>query len=181
VAFQLHRQTIDAGLIELAPTTVLTVRSTVKIISAVELPDVRRFGDIRLSRLNWQDIESLHATMRGAGKSAAYIRRCATVLARALDLARKRGLIDSNPAKDATRPRTTRSKPYAPTGGEVRAVLAKAASADLTDRSPVEMSCGNVTCNGGGQCVGHRVTSEGKRASSPPAGAGTAPGPDLGA
>ena len=35
------------------------------------------------------------------GKSAAYVRRCATVLARALDLARKRGLIDSNPAKDA--------------------------------------------------------------------------------
>jgi integrase len=130
-AFQRYRQTIDAGLIELAPTTVLTVRSTAKIMSAVELPDGRRFGDIRLSRLNWQDIEYLYASMRDSGKSAAYIRRCETVLARALDLAGKRGLIDSNPAKDATRPRTTRSKLYAPTGDEVRAVLAEAQSGDL--------------------------------------------------
>ncbi len=81
-AFQLYRQTIDAGLTELAPTTVLTVRSTAKIMLAVELPDGRRFGDIRLSRLNWHDIEYLYATRRGSGKSAAYIRRCATVLAR---------------------------------------------------------------------------------------------------
>lgn len=70
----------------------------------MELPDGRRFGDIRLSRLNWQDIEYRYATMRGSGKSAACIGHCATVLARAFDLARKRGLIDSNPAKDATRP-----------------------------------------------------------------------------
>lgn len=143
-AFQLYRQTIDAGLIELAPTTVLTVRSTSKIMSAVELPDGRRFGDIRLSRLNWQDIEYLYASMRGGGKSAAYIRRCATVLARALDLARKRGLIDSNPAKDATRPRTTRTKPFAPTGAEVRTVLAEAKPRDpeIADAGTVFASTG---------------------------------------
>ncbi len=62
--------------------------------------------------------------MRSAGSGADWIRRCATVLSRGLDLARKRGLIDANPAKDAVRPKSTRSKPFAPTADEVRAVLA---------------------------------------------------------
>ncbi|MGH9026985.1 MAG: site-specific integrase [Acidimicrobiia bacterium] len=128
--FQLYRRAIDAGLIELAPSTIATIRSATKITAAVQLPDGREFGSIRLSRLTWQDIEYLYAAMRAAGKSPAYVRRCATVLARALDLARKRGLIDSNPAKDAARPRTSRSKPFAPTGDEVSAVLAEAQRRD---------------------------------------------------
>jgi integrase len=128
--FQLYRQAIDAGLIELAPSTIATVRSTTRVMAAVHLADGREFGSIRLSRLTWQDIEYLYGAMRSAGKSPAYIRRCATVLARALDLARKRGLIDSNPAKDATRPRTARSKPFAPTGAEVRDILAEAQRRD---------------------------------------------------
>jgi len=128
--FQLYRQAIDAGLIELAPSTIATVRSATKIMGAVGLPDGRQFGSIRLSRLTWQDIEHLYGAMRAAGKSPAYVRRCATVLARALELARKRGLIDSNPAKDATRPRTARSKPFAPTASEVRDVLAAAQRRD---------------------------------------------------
>ncbi|MDQ3641807.1 MAG: tyrosine-type recombinase/integrase [Actinomycetota bacterium] len=123
-AFQLYQQAVDAGLIELAPSTVATVRSASKIMGGTELADGRQFGTIRLSRLTWQDIEYLYAAMRASGKSPAYVRRCATVLARALDLARKRGLIDSNPVKDATSPRTTRSKPFAPTGDEVRALVA---------------------------------------------------------
>ncbi len=128
--FQLYRQAIDAGLIELAPSTIATVRSATKIMGAAGLPDGRQFGSIRLSRLTWQDIEHLYGAMRAAGKSPAYVRRCATVLARALELARKRGLIDSNPAKDATRPRTARSKPFAPTASEVRDVLAAAQRRD---------------------------------------------------
>lgn len=128
--FQLYRQAIDAGLIELAPSTVATVRSATKVMAAVHLPDGREFGSIRLSRLTRQDIEYLYGAMRAAGKSPACVRRCATVLARALDLARKRGLIDSNPAKDATRPRTSRSKPFAPTAAEVRDVLAEAQRRD---------------------------------------------------
>ncbi len=121
--FQLYRLAVDAGLIELAPSTIATVRSATKIMAAVQLGDGRQFGTIRLSRLTWQDIEYLYGAMRAAGRSPAYVRRCATVLTRALDLARKRGLIDSNPAKDATRPRISRTKPFAPTGEEVRAVL----------------------------------------------------------
>ena len=143
-AFQLYQQAVDAGLIELAPSTIATVRSASKVMAAVELPGGRRFGKIRLSRLTWQDIEYLYATMRAGGKSPAYIRRCATVLARALDLARKRGLIDSNPAKDATRPRTTRTKPFAPTGDEVRAVLA-----DVQRRDPEIGDAGTILASTG--------------------------------
>ncbi len=129
-AFQLYQQAIDAGLVELAPSTVVTVRSATKVMVAVELPDGRRFGGIRLSRLTWQDIEYLYAAMRARGSSAAYVRRCATVLTRALELARKRGLIDSNPSKDATRPRTARSKPFSPTGVDVKDLLAVAKRRD---------------------------------------------------
>jgi integrase len=142
--FQLYLQAIDAGLIELAPSTIATVRSATRIMAATELADGREFGAIRLSRLTWQDIDFLYGAMRAAGKSAAYVRRCATVLTRALDLARKRGLIDANPAKDATRPRTARSKPWSPTGDEVRAVLAEAERRDpeLRDAAVVLMSTG---------------------------------------
>lgn len=142
--FQLYLQAVDAGLIELAPSTIATVRSATRVMSATGLADGREFGKIRLSRLTWQDIEYLYAAMRSAGKSSAYIRRCATVLTRALDLARKRGLIDSNPAKDAARPRTSRSKPWAPTSDEVRAVLAKAERRDpeIKDAATILASTG---------------------------------------
>jgi len=33
-------------------------------MAAVQLPDARRFGSIRLSRLTWQDIEYLYGAMR---------------------------------------------------------------------------------------------------------------------
>jgi integrase len=129
-SFQQYLQAVEAGVIELAPRTVVTVRSAAKTMSETVLSDGRRFGDIRLSRLNWQDVEFLYGAMRASGKSAAYIRRCATILARTLELARKRGLIDSNPTKDATRPRTSRSKPFAPTADQVREVLARVQAAD---------------------------------------------------
>jgi integrase len=128
--FQLYLQAVDSGLIELAPTTVSTTRSACRAMALTELPDGRVFGDIRLSRLTWQDIEYLYLAMRAAGRKSESVRRCATVLSRALDLARKRGLVDSNPSKDATRPRTTRVKPYAPTGDEVRDLLKVASEAD---------------------------------------------------
>jgi integrase len=129
-AFQQYLQAIDAGLIELAPSTVVTVRSASKIVGATQLGDGRVFGDIRLSRLTWQDVENLYAAMRASGKSSAYVRRCATILGRALELARKRGLIDSNPTKDASRPRTSRTKPFAPTAEQVREVLELVMKAD---------------------------------------------------
>ena len=57
-----------------------------------------------------------------------------------MELARKRGLVDANPSKDATRPRTVRSKPFAPTTAEVRELLAAAAKA--TDAAVVLASTG---------------------------------------
>jgi integrase len=143
-AFQLYLQAVDSGLIELAPATVVTSRSASKRMCSTELADGRTFGDIRLSRLNWSDIESLYSAMRAGGHGPAWIRRCATVLTRTLEMARKRGLIDANPSKDAARPRTVRSKPFAPTSVEVRELLAAAAvrDAEITDVAVVLASTG---------------------------------------
>jgi integrase len=129
-AFQLYQQAVDVGLVELAPRTRVTVRSAANTMSSMTLADGRAFGDIRLSRLTWQDIESLYAAMRASGHGAPWIRRCATVLNRTLELARKRGLLDANPAKDAARPRLTRTKPFAPSGEEVRELLARVRPVD---------------------------------------------------
>jgi integrase len=126
-------QYLDAarsGSLELAPKTVTTSCSAVKVMSNTTLTDGRRFGAIRLSRLNWEDIESLYAAMRASGRGPDWIRRCGTVLTRSLDLARKRGLIDSNPAKDAVRPKSTRKKPTSPPEDEVRAVLETVSARD---------------------------------------------------
>lgn len=143
-AFQLYLQAVDGGLIELAPATVVTSRSAARRVCSSVLADRRTFGDIRLSRLTWSDIESLYAAMRAGGCGSAWVRRCATVLTRALELARKRGLIDANPSKDAARPRTARSKPFAPTAVELRELLAAAAKrdAEATDTAVVLASTG---------------------------------------
>jgi integrase len=108
------------------------------------LADGRTFGAVRLSRLTWRDIEALYAAMRAKGNGPAWVRRCATVLARAVELARKRGLVDANLSKDAARPRTVRSKPFAPTGKAVLELLAASAGRDgeVTDAAIVLASSG---------------------------------------
>ncbi len=143
-AFQMYLDGVESGLIEVAPARVVTTRSAAKRMGAVETGDGKRFGDIPVSRLSWKDIEELYAGMKALGHGSAWVRRCATVLARALELARKRGLIDANPAKDATRPRTVRSKPFAPTSAEVRAVLAfvRKTNAETADLATVVASTG---------------------------------------
>ena len=113
----------NSGSLELSPKTVTTTRSAIRVMKDMELADGRRFGAIRLSRLIWQDIEHLYVAMRASGRGPDWIRRCATVLTRALELARKRGLIDSNPARDAVRPKSTRKKPFAPLEADVRTLL----------------------------------------------------------
>lgn len=100
----LERYVADAesGVVELAPKTVVTTRSACSTISATVLDDGRVFGDLTLASLGWADIESLYRVMRATGQSAATVRRKATVLATALDRAHKHGLIDHNPARDAS-------------------------------------------------------------------------------
>ncbi|MCP5040437.1 MAG: hypothetical protein GY944_05360, partial [bacterium] len=122
--FDIYLAAAESGQIELAPRTIVTTRSAANTMSSTKLLNGREFGRVPLSKLHWQTIEELYAEMKSAGLGTDWIRRCATVLSRALDFARKRGLIDSNPAKDATRPKSTRSKPFAPTVDEVRTVLA---------------------------------------------------------
>ena len=122
-AFQLYQQAVDAGLIELSPSTRVTVRSAVRTMSSMLIGDGKAFGDIRLSRLTWQDIGGVRRD-EGDWPWPRLGPSMCTVLNRSLELARKRGLLETNPAKDATRPRSTRKKPFAPTGKEVRALLA---------------------------------------------------------
>ncbi len=141
--FELYQQAVEAGVVELAPSTAVTVRGACRRMAHTRL-DGQRFGDVALSRLTWQEIEALYSEMRSAGLGVDWIRRCATVLTRALEFARKRGLLDANPAKDATRPRTARSRPIAPAGDEVRKALATAAERDpeVADAVTVLVSTG---------------------------------------
>ena len=129
-AFELYLGAVEAGVVELAPKTLVTSRSAATTMCATILPDGHRFGDVRLGSMSWQEIEQCFAAMKAAGKGADWVRRCATVLSRALELARKRGLIDANPCRDAARPRSTRVKPFSPTVDEMRTLLAVARDRD---------------------------------------------------
>jgi integrase len=146
-AMDYYLETAESGSLELAPKTVTTTRSALRVMKEMELADGRRFGSIRLSRLNWQDIEYLYAAMRSSGRGPDWIRRCATVLTRTLDLARKRGLVDSNPSKDAVRPKSTRKKPFAPIEKDVRSLIKSVTVRDpeLADLATVLASTGMRT------------------------------------
>jgi integrase len=143
-AFALYGRAIDDGQVELAPSTVVTTKSACRVMSATLLADGRTFGKIPLSRVTWFEVEELYAAMRRRGVSRAYVRRCATVLSRGFELARKRGLLDTNPARDATRPRMVRTKPFSPTRAEVEAVLeaARIVDAEVADAAAVLASTG---------------------------------------
>jgi integrase len=143
-AMRLYMEAATNGSLELSPNTISTTRSAIRVMSDMELADGRQFGTIRLSRLTWEDVEALYAAMRASGRGPDWIRRCGTVLTRTLDLARKRGLIDSNPSKDAVRPKSTRKKPFAPEGEDVRALLQLVADRDpeMADMAKVLASTG---------------------------------------
>ncbi len=125
-----YLEAIETGVIELAPTTIVTSRSAMRTMREMELSDGRIFGKVMLSRLGWREIEMLYAALRESGRSSGWIRRCATVLTQALEFGRKRGLLESNPAKDAQRPKTTRTKPFSPTLADLRTALATADELD---------------------------------------------------
>lgn len=127
---QQYLAAVESGTIEMAKSTVRTCRSAAATMIRTELSDGHQFGRIRLSRLAWQDIEDLYSSMRASGRGPDWVRRCATVLTQALEFGRKRGLIDTNPAKDANRPRSRRSKPFSPQAIEVRDLVAKASVVD---------------------------------------------------
>jgi integrase len=120
---------VEGGVIELAPKTVVTTRSARNTMCSIVLADGRVFGDIRLSTLGWQDIEEMFRVMR-VDRSADWVRRAGTVLSRGLDHARKHGLIDHNPAKEAVRPKLVRRKPHSPAKEDVAALIAHLAKAD---------------------------------------------------
>jgi integrase len=132
--FDLYLDDAKEGKIELEVKTQVTSKSAARTMCKQRLSDGQLFGEMRPSRLNWEDIENLYATMKANGLGAPWIRRCATVLNQALDYARKRHVIDANPCADAKRPRTVRSKPYSPPASLVDALTeslrARAAAAE---------------------------------------------------
>jgi integrase len=146
-AMALYLEAAETGSLELSPRTITTSRSAVRVMSDTELADGRRFGAIPLSRLAWEDIERLYAAMKRSGRGPDWIRRCGTVLARSLELARKRGLIESNPSKDAVRPKSTRKKPFSPSAVEVHVALETAQERDpeVADLAVVLASSGMRT------------------------------------
>ena len=146
-AMDLYLGAAQSGSLELSPKTITTARSAVRVMKDALLLDGRPFGTIRLSRLTWEDVEALYASLRASGRGPDWVRRCATVLTRALELARKRGLIDSNPSKDAVRPKSTRKKPFAPEGRDVRALIdtARARDPEMADLAIVLASTGMRT------------------------------------
>jgi integrase len=129
-ALEAYLDDAETGVIEMAPKTVVTARSAISTMCETRIEDGRVFGNILLSTLGWQDIEGLYRSMREAGQVASTVRRKATVLASGLDHARKHGLLEYNPARDASRPKLVRTKPHSPAKSEVTSVLAAAAEAD---------------------------------------------------
>jgi integrase len=121
---------VESGFSELEPQTIVTCRSAAKKMRTTELADGRMFGSILLSRLNWRDVEALYEAMRSSGSGADWVRRSATVLTQALELARRKGLVSSNPAKDAMRPKSRKQKPFSPAVDDVRSLLASVANSD---------------------------------------------------
>ena len=102
----------------------MTCRSAAKKMRTTQLADGRTFGSILLSRLNWQDIEALYAAMRSGGAGADWVRRSATVLTQALELARRKGFLSSNPAEGCHAPEVAQTKPFSPAADDVRSLLA---------------------------------------------------------
>ena len=70
-ALDLYLDAADTGLIELALRTVLTTRSAANTMCAITLLGGRQFGQLKLNRLSWQEIESMYTGMRANGSDAA--------------------------------------------------------------------------------------------------------------
>lgn len=143
----LYLREATEGKLQLAPKTIVTSRSAANTMSSTKMPNGRTFGDIRLSRLTWRDIEEMYAGMQAAGAGPEWIRRCATVLSRAMERGKKHGLLESNPAREADRPKSVRSKPFAPVQPDVQKLLARIARSDpeLADIGTVIASTGMRT------------------------------------
>ena len=79
-ALDLYLAAAETGQIELAPRTVVTTRSAASTMCSGLLLGDRPFGQLKLNRLTWQDIEQMYAAMRSQGLSVDWVRRSATVL-----------------------------------------------------------------------------------------------------
>jgi len=63
----LYVQEAQIGKVRLALKTIVTSRSAANTMSSIVLSDGRLFGQLRLSRLTWREIEEMYAAMQAAG------------------------------------------------------------------------------------------------------------------
>ena len=68
--------------------------------------------------------------MRSSGAVADRVQRSATVSMPALELTRRKGLVSSNPAKNAIRLKSHEQKPFSPVADDVRSPLASVMNND---------------------------------------------------
>jgi integrase len=112
-------------------TTIRTDRSACNTICATRGPTQSTFGDMPLSRLDWKTVEQLYGcwneTLTPQARS-----RYASTLTKVLEHAKRTGWIDTNPARDARRPRVPTHRPDVPARSDVRRALDTAQRADPT-------------------------------------------------
>ena len=142
-ALDLYQRTAETGSLELAPKTVVTSRSAIRVMELMVLPDGRTFGDIRLSRLTWQDIEHLYATMRATGRGRSGF--AGALRAHPGTGSRSEARPDSTPTLEGCRPTEVRpEEAVSPAEADVREALATVADRDpeLADIITVMASSG---------------------------------------
>ena len=137
--FDLYLGEAKNGRIELGKKTLVTSRSAANTMCKQRLPEGELFGELRPDAASWEDIEDLYAAMKQSGLGVDWIRRCATVLNRTLEYAKKRSIIDSNPCAEAHRPRSVRTKPYSPSHEDVAELMEAAASCEIEGRKDEEL------------------------------------------
>lgn len=100
--------------------------------SLIERYLIPELGDVPLWKLTARDCDQMYQRLRISGLGASRVRNAHVVLHRAVAQAVRWGWIIRNPVSDATRPEVPRSTVTPPNINDVRALLALAATTDLT-------------------------------------------------
>jgi hypothetical protein len=164
--FELYLDAVEMGVIELAPSTVVTTRSACRRMAEMVFKGYR-FGSIPLSRLTWQEIEGLYAAMRPLGTS---LTGCAVAPPSSPG---RSSLLGSAGSSTQTRRRTRRApgrcapSPTSPRAEEVRDLLAEVGERDpeMGDAATVlaRPVCGRASC---WHCAGLMSSSTPTRSTS---------------
>ena len=107
-----------------------TDQSACRRICATVLPGGVLFGDVLLSKVNWQMIEQIYAKWEDLLQPPTRSRYAST-LSKVFDHVKRLGWMRLNPAKEARRPKVPTHKPDVPRTAEVRQALDVARNHDF--------------------------------------------------